>query len=60
MAEKNKEKVLQEARKILELSKSGYAGVLSTGKIVDRRKYPKAIPIPESKLLGVSKPKKLK
>lgn len=38
---------------------SGYAGVLSDGKIVDRRIYPKAIPVQENSLMGTPAPKPL-
>lgn len=55
--EKNKLKALLE---IVELNKTGYAGMLSNGNIVDRRKYLEAIPIQKNKMFGVVKPKKLK
>ncbi len=42
------------------LIKSGYAGVLSNGNIVDRREYPEAIPVQKNSLLGVPEPKELK
>ncbi|HEY1201092.1 MAG TPA: hypothetical protein VGE79_08935 [Niastella sp.] len=42
------------------LSISGYAGVLPTGKIVDRLIYPEAMPLPENKLLGIPAPKDIK
>lgn len=36
-----------------EINNSGYAGILSTGEIVDRRKHPEAIPIQENKMFGI-------
>lgn len=44
---------------IFEINKSGYAGMLPNGNIVDRRKYSEAIPVQENKLLGIPKSKKL-
>jgi hypothetical protein len=41
------------------LNASGYAGVLPSGKIVDRREYPKALPIQKNELLGVPEPRKV-
>ena len=52
----NEEK-LKELRKILELNKTGYAGVLPNGNIVDRREYPEAVPVQENKMFNVAKPK---
>ena len=43
-----------------EISQSGYAGVLSTGKIVDRRERPEAIPMQKNKMFGVPKSKDFK
>lgn len=43
----------------IELSKSGYAGVLSTGQIVDRREFPNAIPMQENSMFGIPKPNAL-
>lgn len=51
--DKKKEALL----KILELNKSGYAGINSKGMIVDRREHPDAIPVQENPLFGVPKPK---
>ena len=45
--------------KILEINKSGYAGILSNGNIVDRREHPEAIPVQENRLLNIPKPKPL-
>ncbi len=50
----DKEKILIDIR---ELNKSGYAGILSNGNIVDRRKYPDAIAIQENKMFSIPKPK---
>jgi len=52
-------KKLKELRKIIELNKSGFAGILSNGNIVDRREHPEAIPIQENPMFGVVKPKDL-
>jgi hypothetical protein len=46
--------------KIVELNKTGYAGLNSNGNIVDRRKFPNAIPIQENKSLNIPKPKNIK
>jgi sulfur carrier protein ThiS len=48
---------LKALMEIVELNKTGYAGVLPNGNIVDRRKYPNAIPVQENKMFGVVKPK---
>lgn len=42
-----------------DLIKSGYAGILNNGKIVDRRNHPQAIPIPANELFKIPEPKKL-
>lgn len=61
MGEATKKKLREAGRgdliEIFEINKSGYAGILSNGNIVDRRKYPKAIPVQENRLLGIPKPK---
>lgn len=63
MTKEIKQKLIDAGRKdlveIYEINQSGYAGVLSNGNIVDRRKHPEAIPVQENQLLGISKPKKL-
>jgi len=41
----------------LQISKSGYGGMLSNGNIVDRRKHPDAIPIAKNSMFGVPAPK---
>jgi hypothetical protein len=43
--------------KMQALIASGYAGVLSSGIIVDRREHPEAIPIQKNSLLNVPEPK---
>lgn len=45
--------------KAYDITQSGYAGILGTGMIVDRREHPDAIPIPENKMLGVPQVKPL-
>ena len=52
-----KEERLKELLKIVELNKTGYAGVLPNGNIVDRREFPNAIPVQENPMFGVVKPK---
>lgn len=44
----------------IELTKSGYAGVMPNGNIVDRREFPEAVAIQENKLFGTPKPKDIK
>ena len=55
---------LQEAKRydlilIAYINDSGYAGVLSTGEIVDRRFFPEAHAIQENPMIGIPKPKEL-
>lgn len=45
---------------VFDITEAGYAGVNKNGNIVDRRKFPEAIPIPENKFMGVPKPKEVK
>lgn len=63
MSEEDKKKLIEMGRKdlvdILEINKSGYAGVLPNGNIVDRRKRPEAVPVQENSLLGIPKSKEL-
>jgi sulfur carrier protein ThiS len=56
----SKEEKLKELLKIVDLNKTGYAGVLPNGNIVDRRDYPNAIPVQENPMFGVVKPKDIK
>lgn len=49
-----------ELLKILKINKSGYAGCMPDGRIVDRREHPEAVPVQENKLFGIPKPKQIK
>jgi len=42
--------------KIKELQESGYAGISSTGSIVDRREFPNAIPMKKNSAFGIPEP----
>ncbi len=42
---------------IPELIRSGYAGVLPNGNIVDRREHPNAVPMAANSMMGVPEPK---
>jgi hypothetical protein len=61
MGKRKVEKVekLKRLLEIVELNETGYAGILPNGNIVDRRKFPTAIPIQENKMFRVAKPKPL-
>lgn len=48
---------IKELYETVDLIKSGYAGILSNGNIVDRRKFPEAYVIHENPLFGCPKPK---
>lgn len=52
-----KEEHRQQVIEILDLMKSGYAGVNRLGFIVDRRDEPDAAAYPENLELGIPKPK---
>lgn len=41
----------------MDIIKSGYAGILPNGNIVDRRQHPEAIPCQENSLFNTPKPK---
>lgn len=43
--------------KTKELIRSGYAGVLPNGNIVDRREHPDAVPVQKNALFGTPAPK---
>lgn len=58
MEEKDKEK-LDYFLKIQEINKSGYAGCLPNGNIVDRREHPEATPIAKNSMFGIPEPKEL-
>lgn len=49
----------KELMKTKEILQSGYGGILPNGNIVDRRKFPKAIPCQENELFNTPKPKKI-
>ena len=63
MTEETKSKLIKAGRQDLvdtfEINKSGYAGILPNGNIVDRRKFPTAIPVQENSLFGIPAPKSL-
>lgn len=44
---------------ILGLNASGYAGILPSGMLVDRREFPKAFPVQKNTMFGVVEPKPL-
>lgn len=44
---------------IYDINQSGYAGILSDGSIVDRRKFHAAIPVQANSMLGIPPPKPL-
>lgn len=48
-----------ELGKTHETIKSGFAGTMPNGSIVDRRVYPEAIPLQQNSMLGVPKPNAL-
>ena len=51
---------LKELLKTVEVMKSGYAGILPNGNIVDRREHPEAVVIQENPLFNTPKPKRLR
>ena len=57
--EEQKQERLKILMQTMEIIESGYAGVLPSGGIVDRREHPSAIPIQENPLFNTPKPKKL-
>lgn len=63
MTEETKQSLRDAGREDLievhEINKSGYAGVMSDGQIVDRRKHPEAIPVQKNELLGIPESKTL-
>lgn len=63
MDEATKKKLIDAGRKDLvdacELTESGYAGVNSKGTIVDRRKFPDAIPVQANPMFSAPEPKSL-
>lgn len=57
MSEEQKKEKLKFLMKNIEISKSGYAGVMPSGQIVDRREHPDAVPVQANKMFGIPKPK---
>lgn len=57
--EEQKQARLKALMQTMEVIKSGYAGILPNGNIVDRREHPTAIPCQENSLLNTPKPKKI-
>ena len=43
----------------IELTETGYAGINPDGQKVDRRKFPKAVPMAENRALLIPKPKRV-
>jgi len=50
---------MSNAKDAIELSKTGYAGVDKQGRIVDRREFPDAVPMPANTMFGVPSPKEI-
>ncbi len=63
MTEEMKKKLIEAGRKDLvevhEINQSGFAGINRNGNIVDRRKFPKAVPVQKNEMLNIPEPKKL-
>lgn len=63
MTDETKQKLIDAGRsdlvEVYEINQSGYAGILPNGNIVDRRKFPNAIPVQENPLFGVTKQKEI-
>ena len=59
MKKQEAEAIMNLFLKTLEISKSGYAGVLPNGNIVDRREHPEAMPIEKNNMFEIPKPIKL-
>lgn len=63
MNEQDKEKLRAAGRQDLidtyEIIISGYAGILPSGQIVDRREHPTAVPCQENPMFNTPKPKEL-
>jgi len=61
MTQEMKDKLIAAGRQdlveIWEFQKEGYAGILSNGTIVDRRKFPDAIPMQCNALFSIPDPK---
>lgn len=54
---KEQEEKLSALRRIQALAQSGYAGTDHTGRIVDRRECPAALPLQANAMLGIAEPK---
>ena len=50
---------LNDMADIMKANCEGYAGILQNGQLVDRRKYPDAMPVPENKMMNIPAPKDL-
>lgn len=63
MTEESKQKLRDAGREDLIETKalldSGYAGINQQGTIVDRRKFPDAVPIQQNSMFNTPKPKKV-
>ena len=63
MTEEIKQKLINAGRKdfieVHEINLSGYAGINPNGNIVDRRKFPNAVPVQKNDMLNIPEPKKL-
>ena len=57
--EEKNEKLMEFFEKHKKVKAEGFAGVLSNGRIVDRREYPEAIPMQKNSLLNIPEPKEL-
>lgn len=60
MSDRTAKEALREARWLIEVRNAGYLGMAENGALVDRRKYPDAIPIPKNESLNVPEPKPVK
>lgn len=57
--EQRKKEFLEWHEKHEKVKSEGYAGILPNGNLVDRREFPKAIPLQENEMFNIPKPKKL-
>lgn len=55
--EEQKQERIKLLLETMDIIKSGYAGILPNGNIVDRRQHPEAIPCQENSLFNTPKPK---
>lgn len=60
MTEESRKKLIAAGRQdlidVFDLNKTGYVGCDKNGTLVDRRKFPDAVPVKENYLFGVVKP----